>query len=263
MPNAGSAGRLIHALDASVHSSPSTSVSARLMRSRARAGTDSIRARARLVAAFYCTLARRVFGLRVPLLYQQHGFHHHNYGRATIAMRRLAERFARQADEHRIDVERRRTAGRGWLRGANASCCCATACPSRRRRPKSPRVRCDLRRRGEGRGHGGADSAAEGYRRVPARSGAPAHAGARGALRIGWQRRDRVRNARTVAFARARRRARMDGHPAGAGLLSALRRRADDVALGGVAGDARRIHGGASIDRADRVSRCRGNGGAG
>ena len=143
MPNAGSAGRLIHALDASVHSSPSTSVSARLMRSRARAGTDSIRARARLVAAFYCTLARRVFGLRVPLLYQQHGFHHHNYGRATIAMRRLAERFARQADEHRIDVERRRTAGRGWLRGANASCCCATACPSRRRRPKSPRVRCD------------------------------------------------------------------------------------------------------------------------
>lgn len=52
-----------------------------------------------LVAAFYCTLARRFFGLRAPLLYQQHGFHHHNYGPATIALRKAAERWVcRRAD---------------------------------------------------------------------------------------------------------------------------------------------------------------------
>jgi glycosyltransferase involved in cell wall biosynthesis len=52
-----------------------------------------------LVAASYCMLARRVFGMRIPLIYQQHGFHHHNYGRGTIGLRKLAERVvARQAD---------------------------------------------------------------------------------------------------------------------------------------------------------------------
>lgn len=52
-----------------------------------------------LVAAFYCTLARRFFGLRVPLIYQQHGFHHLNYGAVTVGLRRAAERWvAGQAD---------------------------------------------------------------------------------------------------------------------------------------------------------------------
>lgn len=46
-----------------------------------------------LVAAFYCVLARRFAGLRAPLLYHQHGFHHHNYGTATIGLRKAAERF--------------------------------------------------------------------------------------------------------------------------------------------------------------------------
>ncbi len=45
-----------------------------------------------LVAAFYCVLARSCFGMRVPLVYHQHGFHHHNYGRATVGARRAAER---------------------------------------------------------------------------------------------------------------------------------------------------------------------------
>lgn len=47
-----------------------------------------------LVATFYCVLARRFAGLRVPLLYHQHGFHHANYGAATIGLRKAAERFA-------------------------------------------------------------------------------------------------------------------------------------------------------------------------
>lgn len=52
-----------------------------------------------LVATFYCTLARRFFGMRAPLLYQQHGFHHHNYGRLAVGMRKAAERWvAGQAD---------------------------------------------------------------------------------------------------------------------------------------------------------------------
>lgn len=45
-----------------------------------------------LVAATYALLARRFFGARVPVVYHQHGFHHHNYGRLTRPARRWAER---------------------------------------------------------------------------------------------------------------------------------------------------------------------------
>ncbi|HPA51854.1 MAG TPA: glycosyltransferase family 4 protein [Thermoanaerobaculia bacterium] len=45
-----------------------------------------------LVAATTCWMARRLFGARVPLLYHQHGFHHHNYGPLTIGLRRAAEK---------------------------------------------------------------------------------------------------------------------------------------------------------------------------
>ncbi len=93
----------IHALGAPVHSVPfAKRVSlgparavARLVREH---GFDLLHAHG-LVAAFHCTLARRWFGVRIPLLYQQHGFHHHNYGAATVGLRKLAERaVARRAD---------------------------------------------------------------------------------------------------------------------------------------------------------------------
>jgi glycosyltransferase involved in cell wall biosynthesis len=45
-----------------------------------------------LVAATYCVLARTLFGMRVPIVYHQHGFHHHNYGSLSISARRAAER---------------------------------------------------------------------------------------------------------------------------------------------------------------------------
>ncbi len=52
-----------------------------------------------LVAAFYCTLARSLFALSVPLIYHQHGFHHHNYGPLTIGLRKAVERaVCRRAD---------------------------------------------------------------------------------------------------------------------------------------------------------------------
>jgi len=52
-----------------------------------------------LVAAFYCTLARSFFGASMPLIYHQHGFHHHNYGPLTIGIRKAAERWVcRRAD---------------------------------------------------------------------------------------------------------------------------------------------------------------------
>ena len=52
-----------------------------------------------LVATTYATLARTFFGARVPLLYQQHGFHHHNYRRYSIALRRASEKaVCRRAD---------------------------------------------------------------------------------------------------------------------------------------------------------------------
>lgn len=46
-----------------------------------------------LVATFYCMLARIFFGMRVPLLYHQHGFHHRNYGPMTVWLRKAIERW--------------------------------------------------------------------------------------------------------------------------------------------------------------------------
>lgn len=52
-----------------------------------------------LLATYYCALARTLFGVRVPLVYQQHGFHHHNHGPLTRRPRRQAERLlCRHAD---------------------------------------------------------------------------------------------------------------------------------------------------------------------
>lgn len=46
-----------------------------------------------LVATSYCVLSRTFFGLRAPLLYHQHGFHHRNYGTLTVGPRKYAERW--------------------------------------------------------------------------------------------------------------------------------------------------------------------------
>ena len=46
-----------------------------------------------LVATFYCMLARILFGMRAPILYHQHGFHHRNYGAATVGLRKRIERW--------------------------------------------------------------------------------------------------------------------------------------------------------------------------
>lgn len=52
-----------------------------------------------LVATTYATLARSFFGARVPLVYQQHGFHHHAYRFWSRGLRRAAERaVCRRAD---------------------------------------------------------------------------------------------------------------------------------------------------------------------
>lgn len=52
-----------------------------------------------LLATYYAALACRVFGRRVPLVYHQHGFHHHNHSAATRRARIAAERYlARTAD---------------------------------------------------------------------------------------------------------------------------------------------------------------------
>lgn len=52
-----------------------------------------------LVATFYVMLAKRLGLPKVPIVYQQHGFHHHNYGRASIGLRKAAERWVcRQAE---------------------------------------------------------------------------------------------------------------------------------------------------------------------
>ncbi len=80
-----------------------------------REGIDVVHAHG-LVAAAYCTLARSFFGLKAPLLYHQHGFHDHNYGRSTIGLRRLAERaVCRRADRvipvSSADAERLRQGG--------------------------------------------------------------------------------------------------------------------------------------------------------
>lgn len=52
-----------------------------------------------LVATSYCTLARLRCSVKAPLIYHQHGFHHHNYGWYAIGLRKAAERFVcRRAD---------------------------------------------------------------------------------------------------------------------------------------------------------------------
>ncbi len=45
-----------------------------------------------LVAATWATLARSFFGIAAPLIYHQHGFHHHNYGPLTVRFRKASER---------------------------------------------------------------------------------------------------------------------------------------------------------------------------
>jgi glycosyltransferase involved in cell wall biosynthesis len=62
---------------------------ARLARER---GVDVVHGHG-LVATFYCMLARRFFGLETPVLYHQHGFHHHNYGRLARGTRIAIEKW--------------------------------------------------------------------------------------------------------------------------------------------------------------------------
>src|SRR5688500_16511004 len=40
-----------------------------------------------LLATYYCTVARTLFCAKVPLVYHQHGFHHHNHGAITQGAR--------------------------------------------------------------------------------------------------------------------------------------------------------------------------------
>lgn len=55
-----------------------------------------------LVATFYAMLARRLGMPEVPVLYQQHGFHHRNYGRASVGLRKAAERWVCRQSERVI-----------------------------------------------------------------------------------------------------------------------------------------------------------------
>jgi glycosyltransferase involved in cell wall biosynthesis len=57
-----------------------------------------------LVAAFYCVLARRFFRLTRPILYHQHGFHHHNYGPLTVGARKSLERLVCRSVDRVIAV---------------------------------------------------------------------------------------------------------------------------------------------------------------
>jgi len=59
-----------------------------------------------LVAAFYCVLAKRFFRLTRPILYHQHGFHHHNYGPLTIGPRKALERLVCRSVDRVIAVSR-------------------------------------------------------------------------------------------------------------------------------------------------------------
>jgi glycosyltransferase involved in cell wall biosynthesis len=59
-----------------------------------------------LVAAFYCVLAKRFFRLTRPILYHQHGFHHHNYGPVTIGPRKALERLVCRSVDRIIAVSR-------------------------------------------------------------------------------------------------------------------------------------------------------------
>jgi glycosyltransferase involved in cell wall biosynthesis len=68
---------------------------ARIVRER---GIDLIHSHG-LLATYYCTVARSLFGARVPLVYHQHGFHHHNHGALTQRPRIAAEKaLAKRAD---------------------------------------------------------------------------------------------------------------------------------------------------------------------
>jgi len=52
-----------------------------------------------LLATYYCAVARSAFGAKVPLVYHQHGFHHHNHGALTQRARIAAEKWlATRAD---------------------------------------------------------------------------------------------------------------------------------------------------------------------
>ncbi|HZR80493.1 MAG TPA: glycosyltransferase family 4 protein [Candidatus Binatia bacterium] len=62
-----------------------------LARAASQHGADVVHAHG-LVATFYCVLARGLFGMRRPILYHQHGFHHHNYGALSVGLRRAIER---------------------------------------------------------------------------------------------------------------------------------------------------------------------------
>ncbi len=59
-----------------------------------------------LLATYYCTLARTMFGTRVPLVYHQHGFHHHNHGRLTRSLRIGAEHWICKHADRVIAVSR-------------------------------------------------------------------------------------------------------------------------------------------------------------
>ncbi len=59
-----------------------------------------------LLATYYCTLARTMFGARVPLVYHQHGFHHHNHGRLTRSLRIRAEHWICKHADRVIAVSR-------------------------------------------------------------------------------------------------------------------------------------------------------------
>jgi glycosyltransferase involved in cell wall biosynthesis len=56
-----------------------------------RIGADIVHSHG-LVATTYCAAARAMFQMRLPVLYHQHGFHHHNYGAATVGLRKSVER---------------------------------------------------------------------------------------------------------------------------------------------------------------------------
>lgn len=72
-----------------------------------------------LVATFYCVLARRLFGLRAPILYHQHGFHHHNYGTLSRSARVAAEKWVCRQVERVIacsTMDRDQLAREGYAR---------------------------------------------------------------------------------------------------------------------------------------------------
>jgi glycosyltransferase involved in cell wall biosynthesis len=59
-----------------------------------------------LLATYYCQLARTMFKAKVPLVYHQHGFHHHNHGPLTRRSRIAAERWLAAAADRAIAVSK-------------------------------------------------------------------------------------------------------------------------------------------------------------